>query len=79
MCGHHPERLELLPAGTGWCPSLLEARDYDLIVEATGRPEVVQQALACARPRGTVVLKTTAEHPASLDLAPLGVTFLKPE
>ena len=51
-------------------------RTYDVVVEATGRPDVFQEAVALCRPRGTVVLKTTSEAPAELDLAPVVVNEL---
>jgi threonine dehydrogenase-like Zn-dependent dehydrogenase len=75
VAGHHPERRELLPAGARWLEEPLEpaagAERFDLVVEATGRADVLPRALARVRPRGTLVLKTTTEAPVSLDLAPL--------
>jgi threonine dehydrogenase-like Zn-dependent dehydrogenase len=41
---------------------------FDLVVEATGDPSALQAVLRLVRPRGTVVLKTTSEVPAPLDL-----------
>jgi threonine dehydrogenase-like Zn-dependent dehydrogenase len=38
---------------------------FDVVVDATGRAETLQRAIALARPRGTVVMKTTA-HAESL-------------
>ncbi len=48
-------------------------RGYDLAVEASGRAENLGRALACLRPRGTLVLKTTSNAPANLDAARLVV------
>jgi threonine dehydrogenase-like Zn-dependent dehydrogenase len=76
VVGRHPERARLLPDGVSHRPALPEGRPWDLAVEATGRPESLQAVLARVRPRGTVVLKTTAEAPATLDLAPLVVDEL---
>lgn len=77
LAGRHPERGSWLPAGIshiGPVPDPREAgRPWDLVVEATGDPSVLAQALGLVRPRGSVVLKTTSERPASLDLAPLVV------
>jgi hypothetical protein len=42
-------------------------------IEATGDPAMLQRALLFTRPRGMLVLKTTSERPAPLDLAPLVV------
>ena len=66
--GRHPERAELLASDPRWCASP-RTKAYDLVVEATGDPDVLTRALGWVRPRGTLVLKTTAERPASLDLA----------
>jgi threonine dehydrogenase-like Zn-dependent dehydrogenase len=46
---------------------------WEVVVEATGRPEGLEQALHLARPRGTVVAKTTLARPAPLDVARLVV------
>ncbi|NRA96015.1 MAG: alcohol dehydrogenase catalytic domain-containing protein [Planctomycetes bacterium] len=73
--GRHPERAELLPNGTRHATGVLEStptdRTYDLAVEATGDPNALARLVGHVRPRGTIVLKTTAERPATLDLAPL--------
>jgi len=41
----------------------------DLVVDATGSPGALREALALVRPRGTVVLKTTVAEEHRLDLA----------
>ncbi len=71
--GHHPDKLALLARRD--IETHLErdftAAHWDLVVEATGTARGFGLALACTRPRGTLVLKSTvAEHP-SVDLAPL--------
>ncbi|MEM7307834.1 MAG: alcohol dehydrogenase catalytic domain-containing protein [Planctomycetota bacterium] len=78
LFGRHPERGEALPAAIqhrGALPGTPPAPGgrYDLVVEATGDPRVLGQVLGFVRPRGILVLKTTTEAPASLDLAPLVV------
>jgi threonine dehydrogenase-like Zn-dependent dehydrogenase len=76
VAGRHPERAALLPSGAAHATGLVEpgaaapAERYDLVVEATGDPAVLQRVLGLVRPRGTIVLKTTSERPAPLDLAP---------
>ncbi|MGQ0736392.1 MAG: MDR/zinc-dependent alcohol dehydrogenase-like family protein [Acidobacteriota bacterium] len=40
------------------------ARQYDIVVDVTGRPEGLQRAMALARPRGVVVMKTTVHGEA---------------
>jgi L-iditol 2-dehydrogenase len=54
LCDRHPERRAQAEAlGARGAPALGE---HDLVFEAVGREEAWQQALACARPGGTVVL-----------------------
>lgn len=75
--GRHPERAELLPDGirfiTGALESTPSGRSYDIAVEATGSPDALTRLVGHVRPRGVIVLKTTTERPATLDLAPLVV------
>jgi threonine dehydrogenase-like Zn-dependent dehydrogenase len=88
VAGRHPERADLLPPGVAFAEGLLEddepspptaqaPRRFHLSVEATGNPDVLPRLLARMAPRGTVVLKTTTERPATLDLAPLVVDELR--
>jgi len=42
---------------------------FDLVVEATGRPEGINHALSLVRPEGTLVVKTTSHEPSKIDLA----------
>ncbi|HBE44290.1 MAG TPA: hypothetical protein DDW17_02250 [Deltaproteobacteria bacterium] len=44
-------------------------KEYDIVVEATGAPEGLQKALEFVKPRGTVVMKTTVEKSASMNLS----------
>lgn len=86
VAGRHPERAELLPAGVQHRVGLLEpapvgegsrsAPGFDLAVEVTGNPEVLERVLACVRPKGTVVLKTTSEARVPFDLAPVVIDEL---
>jgi len=77
LAGHHPEHLQRFPARPRFLPGVFEPgapappEDWDLVVEATGKPSLLAGALAAVRPRGTIVLKTTGSEPADLDLAPL--------
>jgi threonine dehydrogenase-like Zn-dependent dehydrogenase len=43
----------------------------DLVVDATGSPEALCEALQWVRPQGAVVLKTTVEKNYSIDMAPV--------
>ena len=42
---------------------------FDVVIEATGRPQGLQTALELVRPEGTVVLKTTTFAPTTLAMA----------
>ena len=70
--GRHAERAALVPHGIRYEDSHSQRR-FPLVVEATGNPDVLPEALGRVEPRGTLVLKTTSEAPASIDLAPLVV------
>lgn len=74
VAGRHPERQELLPREVTHRVGMLEAEGqvretFDLAVEATGHAEVLGRLVRLVRPRGTLVLKTTGEQPAHVDLA----------
>jgi threonine dehydrogenase-like Zn-dependent dehydrogenase len=49
----------------------LSAKSFDIVVEATGSPAGLGQAIALTRPCGTLVLKSTYHGSVSLDAAPL--------
>jgi alcohol dehydrogenase len=44
---------------------------YDCVIEATGSAAGLKQAVAMARPRGTVVMKSTIHGDVSVDTAPI--------
>lgn len=50
-----------------------ELAAYDLVVEATGRPEGLERALELVTPRGTVILKSTCNGTTTLALWPVPV------
>lgn len=82
LVGHHADKLA--HAARAGVETVLErdlgrARDgtAGLVVEATGSAGGLTRALALARPRGTVVLKTTVAGPVSVDLAPVVVHELR--
>ena len=82
VAGRHAERARLLPEGAQHVTGLLEEEGdqrpaFELAVEATGDPNVLARALQTVLPRGTLVLKTTSERPATLDLAPLVVDEIR--
>lgn len=82
LFGRHPERARSLPAGITPVVGGFEEGDapperFELVVEATGNPAVLARALGAVRPRGALVLKTTAEREVPLDLAPLVVDEIR--
>lgn len=71
----HARQKELL---AGWgIPSVrrddLEDGTADVVIDCTGVPQGLVDAIRLVRARGTIVLKSTYANPATLDLAPLAV------
>ena len=75
LVGHHAEHLVLAePYGvTTFLEKDLPARDYELVVEASGAPAGLDLALDRVRPRGTVIVKSTYADDYPLDTARLVV------
>ncbi|MGC8793694.1 MAG: MDR/zinc-dependent alcohol dehydrogenase-like family protein, partial [Bryobacteraceae bacterium] len=73
--GRHPEKLAVVAAvGIETARAdRLPAACYDWVVEATGSREGLEQAVRMARPRGTLVMKSTVHGKVRLDTAPLVV------
>ena len=69
--GRHPEKLRRLEhSGIPTASSDdLDEGEFDLVVEATGKPDGLRRALRVVRPRGTIVLKSTYHGEASFELA----------
>jgi len=71
VIGKHQKKLDRL-SGMG-LRTMINTRelpkDLDLIVEATGSGSGLETALQIARPRGTVVMKTTAAKKSPVDLS----------
>jgi alcohol dehydrogenase len=79
LFGRHPEKLRIAGAAgvdTECNPARLPAAAYDWVVEATGNPEGLRAAVAMARPRGTVVMKSTVYGTVAIDMAPAVVNEL---
>jgi threonine dehydrogenase-like Zn-dependent dehydrogenase len=49
---------------------------YDWVVDATGSPDGLRQAVAMCRPRGTVIMKSTVHGSVPVDTAPVIVNEL---
>jgi alcohol dehydrogenase len=74
LAGRHKEKLRIAnSAGIETMPasSRLPSSTYDWVVDATGSPEGLRQAVAMTRPRGTVFMKSTVHGPVSIDTAPI--------
>ncbi|GAB6036015.1 alcohol dehydrogenase catalytic domain-containing protein [Fundidesulfovibrio butyratiphilus] len=72
LYGRHPEKLSLAErfgVTTALHDPAQAPRTYDIVVEATGRPEGLEAALNLVRPEGTVVCKTTTEAKTGLNMA----------
>jgi len=74
LFGRHQEKLRIA-AASGVATELvngeLPVAEYDWVVDATGSPEGLRQAVAMARPRGTVILKSTVHGAVGVDTAPI--------
>ncbi len=69
---------------SGWFENDASARQaaeevdpFDVAVEASGSPDVLSRLLPFVRPQGVIVLKTTTERGAPIDLSPLVVNELR--
>lgn len=54
----------------------LEPKSFDVVVEATGSPSGMQDAISLVKPRGKIVLKSTYHGPLTLDAAPIVIDEL---
>ena len=61
---------------TGEIAGKLPANEYDFVVDATGSSEGLKQAVGMARPRGTVIMKSTVHGSVAIDTAPVIVNEL---
>lgn len=70
--GHHREKLDRL-ASLGLSTALEQTLSggYDYVVDCTGNGNGLARAIELVKPRGTIVLKSTAAAGAALNLAPV--------
>jgi threonine dehydrogenase-like Zn-dependent dehydrogenase len=70
LAGHHRDKLDRL-AALGFEVQLEDQLDsgFDVVVDCTGNSAGLNRALALVRPRGKVILKSTAAAGAALNLA----------
>jgi alcohol dehydrogenase len=55
---------------------MLPVAEFDWVVDATGSPDGLRAAAAMARPRGTVILKSTVHGMVAVNTAPIVVNEL---
>jgi threonine dehydrogenase-like Zn-dependent dehydrogenase len=73
LYGRHEEKLAIANS-TGIETNIaqnLPQRKYQFVVDATGVREGLRQAVSMARPRGTVILKSTIHGEVAVDTAPV--------
>ena len=72
VAGHHRGKLERL-ASLGLATAMEQtlAGGYDYVVDCTGHGNGLTRAIELVKPRGTIVLKSTAAAGAALNLAPI--------
>ena len=74
--GRHAEKLRIAAAvgvAVAAASGRLPVAEYGWVVDATGSPEGLRAAAAMARPRGTVILKSTVHGTVAVDTAPIVV------
>jgi alcohol dehydrogenase len=79
LFGRHPEKLRIAAAAgvaTELACGRLPTAEYGWVVDATGNPDGLRTAAAMARPRGTVILKSTVHGAVAIDTAPIIVNEL---
>ena len=71
--GRHRDKLAIAEkvGVTGEVATKLPAAEFDWVVDATGSPEGLKQAVCMARPRGTVIMKSTIHGSVAIDTAPV--------
>jgi alcohol dehydrogenase len=72
--GRHAEKLQIASragVATEAIGGALPEMAYDWVVDATGSPEGLHQAVRMTRPRGTVILKSTLHGLVGVDTAPV--------
>ena len=73
LIGHHPSKLKLARwRNVNTTQDIKKIKKgANIVVEATGSPDGIKQALQICEPRGHIVLKSTLAETGSLDLNPL--------
>jgi len=83
MVGKHPKKLALAKnlgiktALAQNCLKIPASHKAEIVIEATGNPQGLEQAMELCRPEGTMVLKSTFHQAAKLNLARIVVDEIK--
>ncbi|MFI5306065.1 MAG: alcohol dehydrogenase catalytic domain-containing protein [Polyangiales bacterium] len=79
VAGRHARKLALASKlGAVTCASAdLPRKAFDVVVEATGSRDGLRRAVELARPRGTIVLKSTFHGELTVDAAPIVIDELR--
>ena len=78
LAGRHAAKLEIAKRqGIRTTSAIPSGVEFDIAVDATGRSEALSAILDCLRPRGTLILKTTAAQPGTLDLSRIVINELR--
>jgi len=74
VAGHHPEKLARLAAlGVGTAEESSLHEKFDVAIECSGSASGFQRAIELVRPRGNIILKSTAAAASEINLAPIVV------
>ncbi|MCF8026007.1 MAG: alcohol dehydrogenase catalytic domain-containing protein [Desulfobacteraceae bacterium] len=83
LAGRHAEKLAIagnqgidtlaVPSGGASASAFGNFGRFDMVVEATGNPAGIREALELVRPEGTIILKTTSHKPYEIDLSAVAV------
>ena len=86
LIGRHPKKLTIAAqqgvhtvCRSGNSPNEAmadQAKDFDLVIEATGSSDGINAAIHLVRPKGTVVIKTTSFEKSVIDFSPVVVNEL---
>jgi threonine dehydrogenase-like Zn-dependent dehydrogenase len=73
LFGRHPRKLQIARAAgiQTMASNDLPRAKFQFVVDATGSPEGLRQAVSMVRPRGTVILKSTVHGEVPVDTAPV--------
>lgn len=78
LVGRHTMKLDLAEsAGLRVATRAPAGVEFDIAIDATGRPQALPAIIASLRPRGVLILKSTSHHPAHFDYSPIVVKELR--